>query len=172
MTIEIIREQDSISCGPNHVVIPLSICTDYRIHAFEIISATDEYIVVDESLICNNQPIVRIHHIHDFRRNSEGIIEQSHDKTYNKACLGEWWGLKIRTGLDFDQHPGNIEIHNHLPGREPRYQTDRVLITKSNKLLVNVDVFGWISPKLIANKYVSKEMQNEIRMAKSILKFV
>jgi hypothetical protein len=170
MTIQIHREYRSYDAyGPNNVVIHPSHCADSNINLIEIVEHTENIVITSEYLVSFNmyEGITFLHRAFEYKLKSDGVLTQ--EGMEFAVPLG-WWGRKIKNSLDFDHHPGNTDIHQYLIGREPKYQSDRIYITASGRVLVDTTVFGWISPKMIDNKYLPNGVKDEIRMAKNIFK--
>ncbi len=55
----------------------------------------------------------------------------------------KWWGFKINSAIDFEQHPLNTEIHEHITEAVPKFVTDSVYITSSERIWMNTKS-GWV----------------------------
>lgn len=171
--IEVIHEEDMIGVGYSLAKVPgkfvyreLWILSQTIRH--NLISYNDQYGLGINiiRLICDNSGIQYSNQAIVFRQNESGQIYE-HDVIDNAPVPGDWWGLQIRKPLDFDQHPGNIAIHQYLIGREPKYKSENVVITHSGKKLVNHPLLGWIESKTVR---LDKVLKDELKFALSICK--
>jgi hypothetical protein len=72
----------------------------------------------------------------------------------------DWWGYKIISPLDFERHPLNTDIWEHIVGADPKFVTDTVYITATERIWMNTKS-GWVLVDLDYVKTYGKNILSE-----------
>jgi hypothetical protein len=154
----------------NAVIIPDNMFTPNFVKETEILE-NDNYklVAIQRTAKCQSDFVIYQQLIMTVR-NDGGIINKSVGDISELAEESLWWARQIRSLLDFDHHPNNVEIHPMLIGREPLYQSERIIITKSGYELLYTTLFGWCWVELLFAGDVDDLIYDELNMAKNIIK--